>query len=112
MNSISVQDKIDALYEEYKNTNNIVSNNVKEITQIKETMTERHQVYEAEFVDISTHLSELDASAVDIQEKFDSIVNEDGYLYTKKLLFNNDDNTTKVVLSTLNRSQLFVLDGT
>ena len=112
VNSISVQDKIDALYEEYKNTNNIVSNNVKEITQIKETMTERHQVYEAEFVDISTHLSELDASAVDIQEKFDSIVNEDGYLYTKKLLFNNDDNTTKVVLSTLNRSQLFVLDGT
>ena len=112
VNSISVQDKIDSLYEEYKNTNNIVSNNVKDIADIKETMTERHQVYESEFVDISTHLNALDASAVDIEEKFESIVNKDGYLYTKKLLFNNDDNTTKVVLSTLNRSQLFVLDGT
>lgn len=110
VNSISLQDKISQLFSKMVDNGSVGLQNSADISKLDKEMKEKHTIYEQNFEDVSVKITGINSSVNVNAGKIDDIRKEEGVVQAKKYIFKNNDNSEVVALSSMNQSELFVLD--
>lgn len=110
VNSISLQDKISQLFSKMVDNSSIGLQNTADISKLDKEMQEKHAIYEKNFEDIDIKITNINSSVYDNSQKINDIRKEDGVVQAKKYIFKNNDSSEVLALSSMNLSELFVLD--
>ena len=110
VNSISLQDKISQLFSKMVDNGSVGLQNSADISKLDKEMQEKHTIYEQNFKDIGVKIEVINSSVNDNAKNIDDIRKEEGVVQAKKYIFKNNDNSEAVALSSMNQSELFVLD--
>lgn len=110
VNSISLQDKISQLFSKMVDNGSVGLQNSDDISKLDKEMEEKHTIYEQNFKDIDVKITNINSSVDVNAKKIDDIRKEDSVVQAKKYIFKNNDSSEVVALSSMNQSELFVLD--
>ena len=112
INSISLQKKIEDLIATVLVSKNQIDTNKENIDGIVKEMTEKHTLYEEEIGDLSIGVAKLNVSVNANTRRFDTFINSNGELYSKKFILKNANGESAASISSMNQNDIFVLDGT